>query len=384
MEKGRIGSITAGFLLAVWGVSWAQAPADRPMPIGRQLKRAEMMAELKRIEGPLALDDAETYKNAPPEIRPDLDAVYEEIIQVNPADPPIYWLRKSDDERPLFTTLPYSEIDLVRRLHRHARELWATPGVWGFGMAEDGFHIHVDPAIVSPILPAELEKIPVVIEKEPIPRLSDHATLWKRPVGAGLSVGRTHWQHPATIAFRGALGPFVVFDAPQVPQCCNIYHAAAGHVMKHLWEPFPPNDSPGAWPQVRQPYNANLTNLWYIMGWQLVSVQTNPNFINYVSVRPDLAIIAHNNPPQRDGDWPYHGYVPPCTAVDSNTAPARKVFYGLNSKVNGPNGAILPVGTNADVKIFGSESAHATIAHITEYNVGITLQEADIDGTGTP
>lgn len=76
-DEGRIGSMTAGILLAVWGISWAQAPADQPMPVGRQLKRAAMMAELKRMYGSLVLDDAETYKNAPPEMRPDPDAIRE-------------------------------------------------------------------------------------------------------------------------------------------------------------------------------------------------------------------------------------------------------------------------------------------------------------------
>jgi hypothetical protein len=72
--------------------------------------------------------------------------------------------------------------------------------------------------------------------------------------------------------------------------------------------------------------------------------------------------------------------------VDSNTAPVRKIYYGPNSRVDGPNGAILPIGTNADVKIFGSESAHASIAHIntTQYNMLLVVTDADNDGGNPP
>jgi hypothetical protein len=206
--------------------------------VGRQLKRAAMIAELKRRYGPLVPDDAETFKHAPPGVRPDDDAVYEEITQVNPADPPVLWLRKLDDERPLFTTLPHTEIELVRRLYRHAHELMALPGVWGIGMAQDGFHINIDPTKGSPVLPTELENVPIIIDKGPMPQFADHGTVWKRPLGAGLSVGRARYQHPGAV-FRGALGPFVVFDVPRVLQCCNVYHTTAGHVLKHNWEPFP-------------------------------------------------------------------------------------------------------------------------------------------------
>lgn len=110
--------------------------------------------------------------------------------------------------------------------------------------------------------------------------------------------------------------------------------------------------------------------------------QSNPSYINYISVQPDWAIITHGNPPQPD----VPPYSAPCTAVDSNTAPVRKVYYGPNSRVDGPNGAILPIGTNADVKIFGSESAHASIAHIntTQYNMLLVVTDADNDGGNPP
>lgn len=193
-----------------------------------------------------------------------------------------------------------------------------------------------------------------------------------RAVRIGLDIAKSSFQihgvdahgkvvickHLPGAVFRGALGPFVVVDVPRVPQCCNVYHTTAGRVLKHNWEPFPPDDSPGVWPQIRQPWTGGLTNLWDAVGWQLMLYYSKPQ-LNHVSVQPDWAIMTHGNPPQPD--------VPPysalCTAVDSNTAPVREVYYGPHSRVDGPNGAILPVGTNADVKIFGSESAHASIAH---------------------